>query len=124
MSDRAYLINYRLEIHVPLMRQYYSMCHHPMSIFPDFLRSLLLTMILSFLTPILLISLGWVSFILIGWLPNLEHLGQSYSNQILQFLATFGSGNPIQGSLVIGMTCSFVGALFDTYAASQHSRSQ
>ena len=99
------------------------MCNHLMSIFPDFLRSLLLTMIFSFITPIFFISLGWVSFILIGWLPNLEDIGQFYSDQILQFLATFGSGHPIQGSLIIGMTCSFVGALFDTYAASQHLRS-
>jgi len=35
---------------------------------------------------------------------------------LLSFLAVFGTGSPLEGVLVIGMTCSIVGALFDTYA--------
>ncbi len=88
-----------------------------MSIFSDFLRSLLLTMILSFITPIFLLLGGLISFILIGHLPQLAALGQVCSHQILQFLAVFGRGSPLEGCFIIGITCSFVGALFDTYAS-------
>lgn len=95
-----------------------------MSIFPDFLRSILLTMVLSFLTPILLISLGLISSTMIACLPYLESIGQFSCRQILQFLATFGSGHPLQGGMIIAITCSLVGALFDTYASYQSPRSQ
>ena len=93
-----------------------------MSIFPNFLRSLLLTSLLSFLAPLLLIVAGLTSFSLIGMVPTLQGIGHSGENLILQFLATFGSGCPLQGFLVIGTTFGLVGALFDTYASFQHSR--
>jgi uncharacterized sodium:solute symporter family permease YidK len=93
-----------------------------MSIFPNFLRSLLLTSLLSFVAPLLLIIVGLTSFSLIGLVPPLQELGHSGEDLILQFLATFGSGCPLQGFLVIGMTFGLVGALFDTYASFQHSR--
>lgn len=95
-----------------------------MGIFPDFLRSILLTMVLSFLTPILVISFGLVGSVLIACLPFLKTIGQFSCQQILQFLATFGSGHPFQGSMIIAITCSLVGALFDTYASYQSPRSQ
>jgi hypothetical protein len=85
-----------------------------MSIFPNFLRSLLLTSLLSFVAPLLLIGVGLTSFSLIGLVPALQGVARSGEDQILHFLATFGSGCPLQGCLV--------GALFDTYAAYQHSR--
>lgn len=88
-----------------------------MSIFSSFLRSLLLTMILSFITPIFVFVGGVISFTLISYLPKLTALGQLCSHQILQFLAVFGRGNPLEGILIIAMTFSFVGALFDTYAS-------
>jgi len=87
-----------------------------MSIFPSFRPSLLLTLILSFATPILLVGGVLASVYLVACVPGVEAIGQSVSGQILQFLATFGSGCPVEGVLVIGLTCSFVGALFDTYA--------
>lgn len=87
-----------------------------MSILPTFLRSLLLTIILSFIAPLLLVGGGLVSLSLINYLPGLQGIGQAIVEQILQFLATFGSGSPFRGIIVISCTCSFVGALFDTYA--------
>jgi len=93
-----------------------------MSIFPNFLRSLLLTGLLSFIAPLLLIGAGLTSCSLIGLVPALQAVGRSGEDQILQFLATFGSGCPLQGFLVIGLAFGLVGALFDTYAAYQHSR--
>ncbi len=93
-----------------------------MSTFSDFLRSLLLTMIFSFLTPVLLIAGVLISFTLMGCLPYVATVGQFCSHQTLQFLTIFGNGHPLAGGLIIAMTCSLVGALFDTYASCQNQR--
>ena len=87
-----------------------------MSILPNFLRSLLLTIILSFVAPVLLIGSGLASLSLLCFVPGLQRTGQAVVEQILQFLATFGSGSSWRGLVAIGLTCSLVGALFDTYA--------
>jgi hypothetical protein len=93
-----------------------------MSIVPNFLRSLLLTSVFSFIAPVLLIGAVWSCFDLISYLPCLQAVGHFGAEQILKFLATFGNGRPIEGFLVIGITFSLVGVLFDTYALSQNSR--
>jgi len=87
-----------------------------MSILPNFLRSLLLTIIFSFVAPMLLVGGGLVGVSVISYIPGLQTTGQAIVAQLVQFLATFGSGNPFRGLVVISMTCSLVGALFDTYA--------
>ncbi len=87
-----------------------------MCILPNFLRSLLLTIVLSFIAPLFLVGGTIVSVSLIGYLPGPEGIAEAIAEQILQFLATFGSGNPLRGLVVISLTCSLVGALFDTYA--------
>lgn len=87
-----------------------------MSILPSYLRSLLLTIIFSFVTPMLLVGGALVSLSLVSNIPGLQGMGQAIANQVLQFLATFGSGKPFRGTVVISLTCSLVGALFDTYA--------
>jgi hypothetical protein len=91
-----------------------------MNILPNFLRSLLLTSLLSFAAPSLPIGFGLAGFSLLGHLPGFRTLGQSGVKHLLQFLSTFGSGRPLQGLLVIGLTCSLVGALFDAYAFCQY----
>ncbi len=87
-----------------------------MSILPNFLRSLALTMLLSFVAPIVLITVLLATASGIGYIPGLESIGQIGTTQMLSFLTVFGSGCPVQGIMVIGSTCSLVGALFDTYA--------
>ncbi|MES1021844.1 hypothetical protein ABN584_02925 [Gloeocapsa sp. BRSZ] len=87
-----------------------------MSILSNFLRSLLLSIILSFIVPMLIIGAVLVSTSIVGYIPGLHGISQAIANQVLVFLATFGSGSPVDGLLVISMTCSLVGALFDTYA--------
>lgn len=84
-----------------------------MSLSSAFLRSLLLTGFLSFVTPTLLLGATIASFAIVGYLPFLETTSQSCIDQILKFLATFGSGNALHGILIIGVTCSLVGTLFD-----------
>ncbi len=87
-----------------------------MSILPNFLRSLLLTIIFSFVAPMLLVGGGLVGLFVLSYIPGWQTTGQAIVAQLVQFLATFGSGNPFRGLVVISMTCSLVGALFDTYA--------
>jgi hypothetical protein len=87
-----------------------------MSILPNFLRSLVLTILLSFVAPILLMTVLLATLSVIGWVPGLEAMGQAGTTQLLKFLAVFGSGSPFEGITVIGFTCSLVGALFDAYS--------
>ena len=85
-----------------------------MSILPSLLRSVLLTGVLSFVAPILLFGGTLVGLALIAYIPGLKGSGL-VAEQILQFLATFGSGDRFGGLAVIGLTCSVVGVLFDIY---------
>lgn len=86
-----------------------------MSILPSLRPKLALTIVFSFLAPILLVSGMLVSFSLLGYLPGLEAISAAINRGIAEFLAAFGSGNSWRGMAIIGLACSFVGALFDTY---------
>lgn len=86
-----------------------------MSILTPFLRSLLLTSVLSFTAPLILVGAILISFSLLSYVPWLESLGETGVKQVLQFLATFGSGQPFQGLVIIGFACGLVGGLFDTF---------
>jgi len=87
-----------------------------MTMFINFVRSLLLSIIFSFVAPIIFVGGTLLSLSFVSLVPGLERVTEIIVNQISNFLAAFGSGTPIQGLLVICLTCSFVGALFDTYA--------
>jgi hypothetical protein len=87
-----------------------------MSIFTNFLRSLLLTTVFSFIAPMFLVGVVLVFLRLSGFVPGLQGLTEDVPSQILHFLATFGTGSPINGLFVISLTCAFVGGLFDIYA--------
>lgn len=87
-----------------------------MNSFPHFLRSLLLTSLLSFAVPTLTLASGLALALAIAHFPGLTNLGESTVKRLLQFLSTFGSGHPLQGVVIIGLTCSLVGVLFDAYA--------
>lgn len=82
----------------------------------NFLRSLSLTIVLSFFAPIVLVAVLLATLSGIGCIPGFESAGEAGIAQLWEFLATFGTGCPVRGLMVIGCTCSLVGALFDTYA--------
>ena len=86
-----------------------------MSTLPNLLRSLLLTSIFSFLTPVLFLGLLLIGSIVISYLPYLSNLGNSSLEQIIHFLQIFGSNSAWRGLIVIGLVGSLVGILFDTY---------
>ena len=87
-----------------------------MMIIQTLLRSLLLTVIISFITPVVLLTGLFSTLWAIGYLPVVDSIAQIGVTDLLKFLTIFGSGSPIEGAIVIGCTCSLVGALFDTYA--------
>lgn len=86
-----------------------------MSILPSLLRSLVLTAIFSFLTPVVFIGLIWATLSGLGHIPHLEIIGLEGVEQVSKFLAVFGSGNAIQGVMTISFASTLVGVLFDAY---------
>ncbi|MGF1498465.1 MAG: hypothetical protein ACFB8W_16825 [Elainellaceae cyanobacterium] len=86
------------------------------------LRSLLLTSIFGFILPISAIGLGLVALLLIGTIPVFEEVRQVGLSGLTEVLQEFGSGHPVQGALVISLTSSLVGVLFDTYNSLASSR--
>ncbi|MFW9257836.1 hypothetical protein A4S05_33670 [Nostoc sp. KVJ20] len=91
-----------------------------MTIFTNFLRSLLLTIIFSFVAPMFLVGGGLLFLFLMGHFPGLQELTEAIATEIIHFLATFGSGTPLRGLVVISLTCAFVGALFDMYVCYRY----
>ncbi|MDJ0736052.1 MAG: hypothetical protein QNJ47_18650 [Nostocaceae cyanobacterium] len=87
-----------------------------MNILINFLRSLLFTIIFSFVTPMFFIGCLLLGIFLFGYIPPLQGVTEAISTPIFQFLSIFGNGIPLRGVVVISLTCSFVGGLFDTYA--------
>ena len=85
-----------------------------------FVRSLLLTTIFSFTAPILLIGCLRVALYTMGYFPGMADICKAGAEQIRNFLAIFGSGQPLQGLVAIALTCSLVGALFDIYVFYSH----
>ncbi|MCU0533219.1 MAG: hypothetical protein MUD14_04895 [Hydrococcus sp. Prado102] len=81
----------------------------------NLLRSLLLTTLLSFTMPILLVSGTLAVSLALSYVPGLTSLGQIGASQILGFLTIFGSGYPIQGMLIVGLSWGMVGGLFELY---------
>ncbi len=85
------------------------------TIVSNFLRSLFLAAIFSFVAPLLLMSGSLASSWLLTCIPGFGSIGQIPGDMLLDFLAAFGSGCAFQGMFTICIVCGFVGALFDTY---------
>ncbi|WP_414574615.1 hypothetical protein [Anabaena sp. CCY 9402-a] len=86
-----------------------------MTTFTNYLRSLMLTIIFSFVTPFVVIG-GILLFLAVGgYIPLLQELATISATGILNFLTIFGNGSIMNGILAISLTCGFVGGLFDTY---------
>lgn len=78
-------------------------------------RSLFLSVLLSFITPVLLLGGILGSLLAVSYIPGIALLGTIGKELILSFLSTFGEGYPLQGVLTIGVTCGMVGGLFDVF---------
>jgi hypothetical protein len=93
-----------------------------MATLPNLLRSLLITSIFSFLAPVFLVASLLLLLLLLGWIPFLEALSQLGIHAIAQFLTVFGNGDTVKGLCMIGLVCSSVGVLFDTYTFYRYQK--
>ena len=68
---------------------------------------------MSFTAPVLLIIsiLGFLN--LTGYVPGFWEVSDRGIVHILDFLAVFGEGKPMQGMITLGITLSIVGILLD-----------
>lgn len=78
-------------------------------------RSLLLSTLVSFALPILLLSGVLVGLYTASYIPGFAFIGQTGTTYIREFLAVFGSGHPFKGIFTISCTFAFVGSLFDLF---------
>ena len=75
--------------------------------------SLFLAAVISFSTLAMLVSLilGFLTFI--SYIPGFLDIGSLATNSILNFLAVFGNGKPVEGIITLGLTLSIVAVLLD-----------
>ena len=75
--------------------------------------SLILAGVMSFSALAILIgcTLGLLTFI--SYLPGFLDVGSLATDSVLNFLAVFGNGKPIEGIITLGLTLSIVAILLD-----------
>jgi len=88
------------------------------------LRSLILTMLISFIFPVAILGISLICLALSSHVPVLAAIAQETRHHLLAFLNIFGSGSALHGTIVIGTTCSIVGGLFDLYNFYQSNHYQ
>ncbi len=81
-----------------------------------FVQSLIVASLMSFVLPLLIMGGIVVVLALVAYVPGFATVSQIVTNQVLQFLGTFGNGDAIGGAVVISLVFTLVGALFDTYS--------
>jgi len=79
------------------------------------IASLLLTTAFTFSAPMVLTGILLGLFLVISYIPGCYFLATNSAHQIMQFLAVFGNGYPLQGIIVISLAFAFVGGLFDLF---------
>lgn len=75
--------------------------------------SLSVAAFMSFTVPVILIGCAIAVIGVIGYVPGFWELSNQMTLQIIDFLAVFGSGRPLQGIITLGLTLSIVGILLD-----------
>ncbi|TVQ42500.1 MAG: hypothetical protein EA365_15030 [Gloeocapsa sp. DLM2.Bin57] len=79
------------------------------------ISSLLLTTAFTFSAPFVLTGMILGLFLVMGYIPGCYWLATNCAGQIMDFLAVFGNGYPLQGIMVISFAFAFVGGLFDLF---------
>lgn len=81
----------------------------------NLLSSFIVTVVISFAFPVILVA-GLLTIALgISYFPGLENIGEVTLKQILTFLSIFGTGSVWRGILTIGLTLALVAGWFDLY---------
>jgi hypothetical protein len=81
----------------------------------NLLRSLALTTLFSFTTPIIFLGGLLLTLWVLSLLPLIAFVGQFGENQVVEFLTIFGNGCPLMGVFIIGATCGLVGGVFNLF---------
>lgn len=92
-----------------------------MSLLPNLLQSIFLAALFGFLLPVLGLGGLWGILTLADWGLGWAIVHQVGVEPIVQFLSVFGSGHPLRGLIVIGLACSAVGVLLDSYTLYRQS---
>ncbi|WP_206753891.1 hypothetical protein [Microcoleus sp. FACHB-1515] len=91
-----------------------------MSLLPNLLQSIFLAALFGFLLPVLVLGGLWGALELVDWLSDWAIVHQ-IGGEMAQFLSVFGSGHAVRGLIVIGLACSAVGVLLDSYTLYRQS---
>lgn len=75
--------------------------------------SLFIAAFTSFAALVTLIGCAIALLGIIGYVPGFWELSHQMESQMLDFLAVFGDGNPLQGTVTLGLTISTVAILLD-----------
>ena len=75
--------------------------------------SLLLAASISFAAPAVIVGCAIACLNLVGYFPGFWELSNHGIFHILEFLAVFGNGRPLQGIVTLGITVSIVGISLD-----------
>ena len=78
------------------------------------LSSLILTLIICFLLPALGLGMAWGALTIGTWSP-LAAISDSGRDHLIGFLVTFGAGDMAAGFVIICLTMSIVGGLFEMF---------
>lgn len=81
----------------------------------NLLSSVMVTVVISFTFPVMLVVSLLIISLGISYLPGLESIGEVGLNQLLTFLEIFGAGSVWRGVLIIGLTLALVAGWFDIY---------
>jgi len=92
-----------------------------MSLLPNLLQSIFLAGLFGFLLPVLVLGGIWSGLALLGWLSGWAIVHEVGVEPVIQFLNVFGNGSAVRGLLIIGMACSAVGILLDSYTLYRQS---
>ncbi len=84
-----------------------------MQIVSNFFLSLTLAALISFTAPVILVGFILALLLIASCFPALALWSNSGAVHIVEFLAIFGNGKPLQGILTLGLTVSIVGVSLD-----------
>lgn len=84
-----------------------------MKLVPRFLPSFFITILMSFLAPVVVCGLILTLCSALWVFPGMTSV--FLQRAVTEFLEVFGSGNAWQGVLVIAAACSLVGGMFEAF---------
>lgn len=85
-----------------------------MNMWVSLITSLLLTTLISFATPLVVIVLSLAILAVVSYFPLVDGFADQLAQQIWYFLMTFGEGSGTMGILVISVVASIAGFLFES----------